>query len=90
VKGGISDIQAAKKSMTKAGTCDGFIRARSLSTRKRIGSTLYEVEVYVKKQAGETADKKIMRLIQNDLNLGTGHGKMSLPRTDRLPERGSV
>ena len=89
-KGGILDIQTANKAKPVTGACDEFIRVMSLNTRKRIGSTLYEVEVYVMNSAGETADAKIMRLIKNDLNLGPSHGKMNLPQTDRLPERGSV
>ena len=72
------------------GTCDGFIRAGSLDVCKRIGSTVYEVEVYAKGHIGETAETKIIRLIKNDLNLAPSHGKMGLPQTGRLPERGSV
>ncbi len=68
----------------------GFIPAEPLNTCKRIGSTMYEIEVYVKKSSGETAEAKILRLIKNDLNLASGRGKMNLPQTDRLPERGSV
>ena len=90
-KGGRLDILTGTKSRTTmAGTCDGFIHAEPLNVCKRIGSTTYEVEVYVKKGAGETAEDKIIRLIKNDLNLALGHGKINLPQTDRLPERGSV
>jgi hypothetical protein len=90
-KGGRSDTMSANKAAKLiAKACDGFVRAEPLNMRKRIGSTLYEVEVYVKKTSGETADEKIMRLIRNDLNLTVGHGKMGLPQTDRLPERGSL
>jgi len=77
-----------KETIIVAETQDGFIRAEPLDMCKRIGSTVYEVEVYVKKCAGETAEEKIMRLIRNDLNLTPGHGKMSMPQTGRLPERG--
>ncbi len=73
-----------------AGICEGFVLAKPLSICKRIGSTVYEVEVFVKKTSGETAEAKIMRLIRNDLNLAAGHDKMNLPQTDRLPERGSL
>ena len=89
-KGGILDIQTAIKAKPATGACDGFILVRPLNMRKRIGSTLYEVEVYVMNSAGETANAKIMRLVKNDLNLWPSHDKMSLPQTDRLPERGSV
>ena len=71
-------------------SCDGFIQAEPLNMCKRIGSTVYEVEVYVKEHTGETAEAKIMRLIKNDLNLSPSHGKMGVPQTGRLPERGSA
>jgi hypothetical protein len=89
-KGGILDIQTANKAKPVTGACDGFIHVKPLTMCKRIGSTLYEVEVYIMNSAGETADAKIMRLIKNDLNPRTSHGKMDLPQTDRLPERGSI
>ena len=73
-----------------AETRDGFIHAEPLDMCKRIDSTVYEVEVYVKECIEETAEEKIMRLIRNDLNLAPGHGKMSVPQTGRLPERGSA
>jgi len=34
---------------------------------KRNGSVIYEVEVYFKKDAKETFDKKVIRLIKNDM-----------------------
>ena len=34
---------------------------------KRIGSIIYEVGIHFKKDAKETMDKKIIRLIKNDL-----------------------
>ena len=83
-------LTESKETNIGAGTEAGFIHAVPLNLCKRIGSTVYEVEVYVKKCAGETAEEKIMRLIRNDLNLTQGHGKMSVPQTGRLPERGSA
>ena len=79
-----------KEPNAMAGTYDGFVHAEPLNMCKRIGSTVYEVEVYVKEHAGETADEKILRLIRNDLNLSPSHGKMNVPQTGRLPERGSA
>jgi len=73
-----------------AGTQDGFVHAEPLNVQKRIGSTVYDIEVYVKKFAGESAEEKIMRLIRNDLNLGSSLGKMDLPQTGRLAERSSA
>ena len=90
-KGGYSDIQTENKAPnTMTGICDGFILAEPLNINRRIGSTVYEVEVFVKQYSVETAEEKIMRLIRNDLNLAPGHGKMSMPQTGRLPERGSA
>jgi len=34
---------------------------------KRIGSITYEVSIHFKKDAKETMDKKIMRLIKNEM-----------------------
>ena len=60
---------ASKPTNAIAGTCDGFIRAGSLDVCKRIGSTVYEVEVYVKGHSGETAEEKIMRLVTGQQHL---------------------
>jgi hypothetical protein len=65
----------------------GFAHAAPLDASRRIGSTVYELEVYVKKDAGETIEEKIMRLIKNDLNPAPGCGRMDMPQTGRLPER---
>jgi uncharacterized protein YajQ (UPF0234 family) len=35
--------------------------------KKRIGSIVYEVEIHFNQGAKETMDKKIMRLIKNDM-----------------------
>jgi hypothetical protein len=35
--------------------------------RKRIGSVIYDVGVHFKKDATETLDKKVLRLIKNEL-----------------------
>ncbi len=58
--------------------------------RKRIGSTVYVTNVYLKNDAGETIDEKILRLIRNDLNLSAGPVIIELPQTGRLSERGSA
>lgn len=52
---------------------DEFIHAEPLNAQKRIGSTVYELKVYVKNNTGETAEEKILRLIRNDLNLAPSH-----------------
>ena len=68
----------------------GFVHAESLNVQKRIGSTVYEIEVYVKTSTGETIEEKIMRLIRNDLNTAPSRGNLNMPQTGRLPERSSA
>jgi hypothetical protein len=58
--------------------------------RKRIGSTVYNVNIYTNPEAGETINDKILRIIRNDLNLTTRNATMDLPQTGRLPERSSL
>jgi hypothetical protein len=72
-----------------AKTQDEFIHAEPLNAQKRIGSTVYELKVYVKSSTGETAEEKILRLIRNDLNLAPSHVNMNMPQTSRL-ERSSA
>ena len=57
---------------------------------KRIGSTVYEVEVYFNQDAKETMNEKILRLIKNDLNYLRKNDIMGMPQTGRLPERSSI
>jgi hypothetical protein len=79
--------KATETTTAVTGTRDGYIPAESLNALKRIGSTVYELEVYVKSNAGETIEEKIMRLIRNDLNLTSSHVKINMPQTSRLAER---
>ena len=72
-----------------ASAASGFVRAETLNAQRRIGSTVYEVETYVKNRAGETAEEKIMRLIKNDLHHAPGHVNTDMTQTGRLPERDS-
>ena len=69
---------------------DGFVHAESLNVQKRIGSTVYEIEVYVKNDTAESIQEKIMRLIRNDLNLTAENDNIMMPQTGRLPERSSA
>jgi len=68
-------------------------RSRTVSGRftKRIGSTLYEVNVYFNEAAKESLEQKIFRLIAND-SLQSGEKCVTMERlqTERLPERGSL
>jgi len=56
--------------------------------RKRIGSTVYEVNAYFNPQAKETADEKLLRIIKNDLKFNQDCAIMIVPQTGRLQERG--
>jgi len=58
--------------------------------RKRIGSTVYEVNARFNPEAKETINDKILRLIKNDLNFSEGGATIIALQTDRLPERGSL
>ena len=65
--------------------------AQSSRFCKRIGSTLYEVNVYFNEAAKESLDDKIFRLISNDtLKKGEKYGNIEMLQTERLPERGSI
>ena len=67
----------------------GYIRTVPLDTRRRIGSTVYSVAVFTKKDTGDTVEEKVLRLLKNDLNPVYENGKIAVPQTGRLPERGS-
>jgi len=67
----------------------GYIRTVPLDTRRRIGSTVYTVAVFTKKDTGDTVEEKVLRLLKNDLNPVYGNGKMNVPQTGWLPERSS-
>jgi hypothetical protein len=77
-------MQTANKSQSNLAVKDGFILANPLCTQKRIGSTVYEIEVYVKKDTAETIDEKIMRLLRNDLNVIPNNDKIIMPQTSWL------
>ena len=63
---------------------------RPIVTRKRIGSTTYEVRSYFNSLATETVEEKILRIIKNDLTSGKNRGIMSMSQTGLLPERSSA
>jgi hypothetical protein len=58
---------------------------------KRIGSTLYEVNVHFNEAAKETIEDKIFRLVSNEhLNQDSKYVTIKGLQTGRLPERGSA
>jgi len=67
------------------------INAQSGRFTKRIGSTLYEVNVYFCEAGKESLEDKIFRLAENDpLKNGVRYSNMETLQTERLPERGSA
>ena len=67
----------------------GYVRAVPLDTRRRVGSTVYNVAVFTKEDTGYTVEEKVLRLVRNDLNIANENVKMKVPQTGWLPERGS-
>ena len=57
---------------------------------KRLGSTVYEVNVYFNQDAKEKMEDKILRLIKNDYDYSQNNGIMEVLQTERLPERSSI
>ena len=57
---------------------------------KRIGNTIYNVEVRYDPTSCETFDEKILRMLKNDLTLPKNCGIMDMPQTDGLSERSST
>ena len=67
------------------------VNAQSGRFCKRIGSTLYEVNVYFNEAAKETLEDKIYRMVANEALINpVGYGNVETLQTGRLPERGSV
>ena len=63
------------------------INARSGRFSQRIGSTLYEVNVYFCEAGKESLEDKIVRLISNGgLKNGVKYSKIETLQTERLPE----
>lgn len=62
----------------------------AITLRKRIGSTVYVTKLYVKNDAAETMDDKILRLIKNEWNDSRNNGIIGLSQTGWLPERSST
>ena len=67
------------------------INAQSGRFSKRIGSTLYEVNVYFDEAAKETLENKIFRLVSNESLIAVlNNVNMGSLQTERLPERGTA
>ena len=60
----------------------------STTLTRRIGSTIFKVNVFTKQNGTETVEDKIMRLIQREgLASQTKCGMMDVPQMDRQSER---
>jgi len=62
----------------------------SAALRKRIGSTIYEVAIHFDQEANETMNEKILRLIENDLNLTVSGAMLFLPQKGKVPGRSPI
>ena len=69
---------------------NNYSKTEPITIRKRIGSTIYEVNAYFNPEAKETVEEKLLRIIRNELTSGINRGIMNLSQTARLPERGSA
>ena len=58
--------------------------------QRRIGSTNYKVGIHFSHDAEETLDKKILRLLKNDLQSPPQDATMETLQAGRLSERGSA
>jgi hypothetical protein len=63
--------------------------SKSVVMHRRIGSTVYLINAYVKNDAAETIEEKVLRLVKNDLQHEPGHAKISTLQAGWLSERSS-
>ena len=64
--------------------------AKPFRIKKRIGTSVYEVNVFFDPDAKESMKDKILRLIRNDMNLTSNGAVNSSFYTSRMHERGSA
>jgi hypothetical protein len=63
-----------KAAQTAAPTQGQTAHAEPITMRKRIGSTLYRVNIHFSESSTETMDDKILRLIKRDIESGKRAG----------------
>ena len=84
-------MQMVEKTMNNMGTEQPGILSGALpNMRRRLGSTVYEVHLHFNPDAKETMNKKMLRIVKNDLNSPAAHATMAVPQTDWLPERSTA
>jgi len=60
----------------------------SATLTRRIGNTVFKVNIYTKEDGADTMEDKILRLIQNEgLASQTDCGMMKVPQMNRKSER---
>jgi len=84
-------MQTAEKRLTAVARTQGeSITAEPLNLRNRIGSTVYEVNVYFNQDTKETMDEKILHIVKNRLNFAPDIDTMKKLQMGGLPERSSL
>ena len=66
------------------------INAQSSRFCKRIGSTVFTVNVYYKEDSKESLEDKMFRMMKSDLTKERFCSNIIVPQADALPERGSA
>jgi hypothetical protein len=69
---------------------NNYSKTEPITIRKRIGSTIYEVNAYFNPEAKETIEEKLLRIIGNDLTFRQNRAILNMSQTVLLPERGSI
>jgi hypothetical protein len=64
--------------------------AQSSRFCKRIGSTVFTVNIYFKEGSKEPLKEKMFRMMKSDLTNDGLCSKLTLPQADAPPERGSA
>ena len=64
--------------------------AQSSRFCKRIGSTVFTVNIYFKGDSTENLEDKMCRMMRSDLTSGPFFGNIKEPQADALPERGTA
>ena len=63
-------------------------KEKCIFMNKRIGSTMFKVRVYLAEEGTETAEEKMLRIIQNEMMTEDAKcGIIEVPQTSRQSER---
>jgi hypothetical protein len=64
--------------------------AQSSRFCKRIGSTVFTVNVHFKEDSKESLEAKMFRIMKSDLTNERNCDRIAMPQAEALPERGSA